>query len=479
MFDIDRQIFDFIEKFQKGENSYKLFTTIPDFFVDADFHVINNGNYKLSFTLQPEELKKGLDLDYFFQYPFVLVFEGNRILVQNVDIINGNQGLNSDAPCNLNIEVKAFKGDTDETLWEHSKQTAYFRYDSNQFTPGKSGICFDLTTDSKDNGFYNALHLKVDNVELLFYHESVSPKSGYYIFRPNGIIDFKKFQRIIDSIISAFGFLNGYYMPDTEYYFAHKTINGKSILTYRYENSKRSFNTNAPIIDSGYYEDVPNDNLQLSSLQFNNLVNLLYKNEEYLRSALLLINAGNLKGCAKASLGAVALETITMKVGMESLNGQIIENEKLSKEIRYQLNKTLKGFSDKLDKEQFGVLSNKLNQINSKPNASKLEDAFQHLEISLDEEEKYCISCRNLFLHGNLPRRKKDMWLTDMELLDVVANRLVMLSSILLLKLANYNGMVIDRGMTEVTKWRMIRNGHKVRGGNCLRNISMTTSSNV
>lgn len=474
MFDIDRHIYDFIEKLQGSGNSYKLFTTIPDFFINSDFRVVDNDNYNLSFTLQPNELKKGLDLNYFFQRPFILVSEGMRILIQNVDVVEASQGINDDGPCKFNIKVKAFKGDTDEALWEQSKQVAYLRYNKNQFSSSKSGIIFDLTTSSKNNGFYNALQLNIDNVELLFYYESVTPEYGYYIFRPKGLIDFKKFKHIIDSVITAFGFLNGYYMPDTVYYFAQKKVKNKSILTYSYENSKRSFNTNAPIIDSGYYKDIPVEDLQLSSLEFNNLVDVLYKNEEYLRSALLLINAGTLKGCAKASLAAVALETITKNIGAESLSKQIIGDKRLSKELRCQLKNTLYKFSDKLDQEQLSILSNKLDQINSKPNASKLEDAFQHLDILLDEEEKYCISCRNLFLHGNLPKRKQDTWLTDIELLDIVADRLVMLGSILLLKMAKYNGMVIDRGMTEVTKWRMIKSGQKVGGGNCLRSITTT-----
>lgn len=471
MLNIDELTFDFIDKLQKGNNGYKLFTTIPNIYIDSTFQLSNSYNYNLSFTLQPDELKRGLDLDYFFQRPFVLGSEGMRILVQNIDIVNGSQGINDNRPCDFNIEVKAFKGDTDETLWDKSKQTAYFKYDKNNFSSSKSGIQFDLTTDSNNNGFYNAIQLNVDNVELLFYHESVSAESGYYIFRPKGLINFSKFKQIIDSTISAFGFLNGFYMHDTVYFFAYKEIDGKSIMTYRYENSKLSFNTNTPIIDSGHYGDISIESLRLSSKQFNNLVNLFYGNEEYLRSALLLINAGKLKGCAKASLGAVALETITKKIGTDSLNSEIIEDKKLIRGLRYQLNKTLKNFSEKINKEDLSILSTKLNQINNKPNASKLEEAFYHLNISLDEDEKYCISCRNLFLHGNLPRRKKDMWMTDLELLDIVANRLVMLSSILLLKLANFNGMVIDRGMTDVTKWRMIRQGKKVGGGNCLRSI--------
>jgi hypothetical protein len=304
------------------------------------------------------------------------------------------------------------------------------------------------------------------------HYEEVSPQIGYYIFRPSGIIDFEKFQHIIKSTITAYGLLCGDYIDDRLYFFAKKDVNGKGVLSYRYDNCKRSFKTNAPIIDTGHYENISIENLQLNSNQFNKLVNLLYENEEYLRSSLLLINAGNLKGCAKASLATVALETITNKVGAKLSTKKIIEDKHIDSRLRYQLKKTLKAFSDKLNKEQFEILLTKLNQINSKPNRSKLEDAFQLLGVNLDEEEKECISYRNLFLHGNLPRKKERMWMTDAELLDIVANRLVMLSSILLLKQANYNGMVIDRGMTEVIKWRMIRNFQKTTGGNCLRNIA-------
>ncbi len=480
MLEPDKLTFDFIEKLQKGEHFYKLGTTIPGVVIDsATFRSIDNGNYELLFTIEPESKNEQFDLDYFFQRPCILATEeGMTILIQNSDITTGKQSIAEDKPINFNVEVKAFKGDLDETLWEQSYQTAYFRYDRNKFQPNKSGICFDLKTDSKDNGFYNAVKLKVDNIELLFYHESVTPEFGYYIFRPNGIIDFEKFQHIIECVIAAYGFLNGDYFIDRAYYFSNKTINGRNKITYRYENSKRQVKTNSPIIDSGHYEDISIENLQLTSSQFNSLVNLLYKNEEYLRSSLLLINAGNLKGCAKASLATVALETISSKIGAKLSTKKIIEDKKIINGLRYQLNKTLKSFSDRITKEQSETLQAKLNQINSKPNRNKLEDAFQLIGVTLDEEEKECISYRNLFLHGSLPRKDEEMWMTDTELLDIVANRLVMLSSILLLKQAGYNGMVIDKGMTEVLKWRMIKSFQKVRGGNYLRSIATNSLNN-
>ncbi|MBB5439304.1 hypothetical protein HDC92_002991 [Pedobacter sp. AK017] len=91
-------------------------------------------------------------------------------------------------------------------------------------------------------------------------------------------------------------------------------------------------------------------------------------------------------------------------------------------------------------------------------------------------EEKECINSRNLFLHGNLPRNKNTI-LNDQELLSILANRLVMLSSMLILKLVGYDGNVIDRGMTEVIKWRMIHAGQRVGGGSCLRNIASPDKS--
>lgn len=474
MLEPDKYTFDFIEKLQKGDHFYKLGTTIPGVVIDsATFRCIDNGNFELLFAIESESKNEQFDLDYFFQRPCILATkEGMSILIQNSDITTGKKSIAEDKPINYNIEVKAFKGDVDETLWEQSYQTAYFRYDINQFQPYKSGMCFDLKTDFKDNGFYNAVKLNVDNIELLFYFESVTPQFGYYIFRPNGIIDFEKFQHIIECVIAAYGFLNGDYFRDRAYYFSNKTINGINKITYRYENSKRSIKTNSPIIDSGRYENIPIENLQLTSNQFNNIVKLLYKNEEYLRSSLLLINAGNLKGCAKASLATVALETITSKIGAKLSTKKIIEDKKIINGLRYQLNKTLKSFSDSITKEQSETIQAKLNQINSKPNRNKLEDAFQLIGVTLDEEDKECISYRNLFLHGSLPRKDEEMWMTDTELLDIVANRLVMLSSILLLKQAGYNGMVIDKGMTEVLKWRMIKSFQKVRGGNCLRSIA-------
>lgn len=190
-----------------------------------------------------------------------------------------------------------------------------------------------------------------------------------------------------------------------------------------------------------------------------------------MRSGYLLTEAGMLNGSSKASLAAVALETITKKIGTKKQEVKLVEDKTVMNGLIYKMKKVLKDYAGRLSKEQLNILTNKLNAINTKPNASKLNGAFEDLGIILTPEERKCIESRNLFLHGNLPRSKEGNF-SDQEQLSIMANRLVMLSSILLLKSIGYDGYVLDRGMTEVIKWRVIMSGQKAPRGNYLRDIT-------
>lgn len=471
MLEPDKFAFNFIDILENGKHEYKLVTTIRNVPIKSNFRIQDNNNYILSFTLLPDQYKKGLNLDYFFQKPFGLVTDGMRIFVHNFKVVAGNHGLDIDSPCDYKIEINSFKGDADESMWKQSKQRAYIKYCSNKFNPYSSGLLFDLTTEANDNGFYNAVSLKIENMDVLFYHERTGQNFGYFVIWSKQEIDFEVFQPIVNSVITAFGFLNGFYMLDTIYYFTMKEIGNTNNVSFYYENFKTAINSNNPIIDSGNYVDISEDQRKLSSAQFNRLVNLLFNDQDYLRAAYLLIETGTLNKPSKASLAAVALETITSKIGEKMNAAKIIEEKKVFRGLVYKLKKVLKEYQDSINKEQFSILSNKLNAINTKPNSSKFTEAFDQLGLSLSDEELECIKSRNLFLHGNLPRNKKSN-LSDQELLGILANRLVMLSSILLLKLIGFEGYVIDRGMTEVIKWRMIMQGQKAPGGNFLRNIA-------
>jgi len=476
MLEPDRAVINMIDIIENGKTPYKLITTEKGLAIDSNFQIEDNNNFKLNFTLQPDDQKKGIDLNYFFQTPFALVTDGMAIHIKNVHLVKGSRGLQEDTPCNVNVQIKSFRGDIDDSLWKQSKQKAYIKYNKSKFNPYSSGLIFDLTTRKEDNGFFNAVALKVGKVDFLFYHETIDADNGYFIINPSGQIDFNEFEAVVEAVITAYGFLNGFYMRNMIYYFTVKKVENKDRTSFYYENFDSAIISDKPIMDSGNYADVPREQRQLTSTQFNKLVNLLYHDKEYLRSAYLLIEASTLKGCSQASLGAVALETITRKIQEKTAAEKIIDDKTVSRGLLYDLNKVIKKYTDHLKKDQLTMLTNKINIINNKPNSSKLTLAFDQMGIILDLEEKECINSRNLFLHGNLPRNKNTI-LNDQELLSILANRLVMLSSMLILKLVGYDGNVIDRGMTEVIKWRMIHAGQRVRGGSCLRNIASAGKS--
>ncbi len=468
MIDRDKANINFIKLIQNKDNRYKLATTIPDLVIDVKFGIIDNGNYELLFELNPEDKEKGINPDYFFTRPFILATQWQRILVQNYDIVDLTCTLLEKPHQKYTIQIKAFNGGIEDSFWTQTRQTAYIKFNCKLFPPHKFGIIFDLSIEN--NGFKNAVALNVLNIDILLYYETIDNDNGYLIIWPKSKIEHSFFKSIIDSILTSLGLLSGFCLADSIYYFAQRG-EGINNIAYRYENISQVVNTNSPIIPSSNYDSIPEEKLQLISNNFNELVKLLYSSEDYKRSAKLLINAGKETGCAKAALGAVALETITGVVCKNLPTKTIINDTQTISEIKYKLTKTLKEVKDKISKPQFSLLKGSIDRINNAPNSNKYVEAFNLLGIELEEEELYCIKCRNLFLHGALPKRDKDIMLSDDELLDIVSNRLVMLSAILLLKKAGYTGYVLDRGMTQVIKWRMIRKGEKVKHGNCLREI--------
>lgn len=468
MIEKDKAVINFINLIQNKDNKYKLATTIPDLYIDAKFGILDNGNYELSFCLKPEDKEKGIDSDYFLTRPFALLAPGQRIMIQNYDVIGLTHTLLESPSQEYTVEVKAFNGGIEDSFWTQSRQTAYIKFDHKLFPPHKFGVVFDLSIRNDD--FKNALILNIANTSILLYYETVDSNTGYLIIWAKGKVDYLNFKAIIDSLLTSLGLLSGFNLENSIYYFAQRGT-GINNIACRYENVSRSDNTNSPIIPSRTYNDIPEEKLGLSSQNFNELIKLLYNNEEYKRSAKLLINAGKETGCAKAALGAVALETITNVICKNLPIKTIVDNKQTAGALRNSLRKMLKEFKERITTNQFDLLKNNIDRINNAPNANKYIEAFNVVGIELDEEELYCLKCRNLFLHGKLPELKKYISLSQDELLDVVSNRLVMLSAMLLLKKAGYKGYVLDNGMTQVVKWRMVRNGEIAKTGNCLREI--------
>jgi hypothetical protein len=324
-----------------------------------------------------------------------------------------------------------------------------------------------MTTNIDQNhSSKNCVKIEVGNVTILFYYIKLEKEVGYFVFKTNGPINHEKFLHVINAVRSAFALTSGLYIADSAYFISMKK--GKSeTLTYRYQNYNETIYNKRPLLDSSYYHDIPQNELLLTSEQFNQLVKLLYKDEELLRSCILLTQASSVDSLSKGCLAAVALETITNKIVEKDKNiSLLIEDKKVFRQLQYEFKKGLKTIKDKIDKSTFDRLDSKIGKLNEQSNSAKLGSPFEILGIHLDEEELYCISCRNSLLHGSLPTPTSKLYrsLTDDELLKLVSNRLIMLSSMLIFKKIGYNHHVIDWGYTEISIRRMMMNGESVRG---------------
>lgn len=204
------------------------------------------------------------------------------------------------------------------------------------------------------------------------------------------------------------------------------------------------------------------------------MVRLLYQHEDLSRSCILLTQASNLKGISQGCLAAVALETITNKIVKGESTEKLINDTTTASRLKHEMTKVLKTLKDKIGKDIYDVLLSKIGKLNERSNAQKLEAPFTELGIELDEDEKYCLSCRNLLLHGTLPKPKGDFYkiLNEKELIKIISNRLIMLSTMLLLKKVGYEYKIVDWGYTEVSKLRSISMGKSIsRAGNAFRTI--------
>ena len=472
IFQNDNAVLKLISILERGEADFKLATTIENVVMDAHLLKKENHDFQLSFDIIPE-WEKSFNMNYFFERPALLVTYGVQILIRNIDVVGFTQTL-SDAPCHATVDIKAFRGDVDDNRWYGTKQAAYYKIEEQNFNPWCCGVLYDKTTwADQTSPNKNALKLEIDKSIVLFYHITTNENDRYFVFKTTDIINHDKFLHIINSVRAALALISGFYIADYAYYVSMRKGDSR-FLTYRYEKFGETIYTNRPLLDHKPYHDVPESERVLTAQQFECLVRLLYQHEDLSRSCILLTQASNLKGISQGCLAAVALETITNKIVKGESTEKLINDTTTASQLKHEMTKVLKTLKDKIGKDIYDVLLSKIGKLNERSNAQKLEAPFTELGIELDEDEKYCLSCRNLLLHGTLPKPKGDFYkiLNEKELIKIISNRLIMLSTMLLLKKVGYEYKIVDWGYTEVSKLRSISMGKSIsRAGNAFRTI--------
>lgn len=471
----DISVMNLINIIEKGDNEYIIATEIEGGCMPAKFSFQNDKSFSLDFNM-PNNIFEKTNNDFFFTHHLMLLTKGLKLLIQNKDINSFEHQIGSkDTTVNAKLVVNSFRADIDDKLWMNSKQAAYCFFNKDDFNANNFGIQFDMTTNKDQNySWKNCLKIEVDNSMFLLYFYICEDKRNLFVLKSQKEIDHDKFLEVLESVKVALGLLSGYYIADYTWYVAMNRKDNKS-LTFRYENINKSIYNKYPILDSCLYKDIEKAERMLSSFQFEKLVILFYKHKEIRNSSLVLIQAGCLNGISRGCLAAVSLETIKTKI-IESNTKQdeLITDTTVKSKLKHELTKGLHTIKGLVEPIIYKRLESKIGQINQVSNAEKLEAPFEFMNIKLSEDEMYCLSYRNNFLHGSSISPKGNFYkcLNQNELIDIVSFRLIMLTAMLILKKCGYNGNVVDWGYTLISKMRAIHVMKSIMGsGNAFRSL--------
>lgn len=476
IFEQDKHMMTFIEGIEEGISDFLLTIDVPTRVYKAKFKKNEDDNFVLKFSV-PEGAS--FNADYFFSSPAVLSIPGQlQIILLNTDTLSFTQDINHKGPQKIEVVYKSFATEVDKTKWKTSKHCAYIRYSKKDFRYTDMSLCYNLTTDkNQQSSWKNAFVVRLagDNNVIVSFEESMAGDDAYCVFRSQKRMDINTFENVVETVRTVYGLLSGYIFADRGYFISNYTgekPKNQSPLIVRYYNLEKAKKHKYPLLDKNYYVDADHKKLELTTEQFETFVKLLMENEEFKRSADLLTDASMIDGTSRGVLAVVALESISNQIIKRGPMVKIITDKTVASQLSYELNKGLKKIKNKITPKDFKKLESKVNTVNNLPNAVKLESVFEQLGIVLDEEEQYCISCRNKFLHGTLPKHDKIKFLTDKELVFMVSQRLIMLTAMLLLKKSGYKGLVIDWGYTEVMKLRAISEGRPlIHMGNAHREV--------
>ena len=465
-----------MEGVEKGELDFLLGIDNPTRVYKARFEKNEEDNFVLKFSV-PEG--GDFNAEYFFSKPAVLFVPNKiQILLLSTDALRFTQTIDEKGPREVKVTYKSFGTEVDPSKWKNSKHCAYIRYSKIDFRYTDMSLGYDMTTDKNQHSSWkNAFLIRLagDNNIIVSFEERMAGDDAYCVFRAQKKMDIDLFEKAVEAVRIVYGLFAGYNIADGGYFisdYSEEKPKERIPLIVKYHNREKAKKHKYPLLDKSHYVDDGHKELELTTEQMNALIKMLIKNEEFARAAKLLTDASAIDGVSRGVLAVAALETIANQLVQKGPEAKLITDKAIASQLNYELNKGLKKIKEKVAAEDYKKLESKVNSVNNLPNAVKLESVFEQLAIELDEEERDCISSRNQFLHGCLPKNKKLSFLTELELVFLVSQRLIMLTAMLLLKKVGYNGMVNDWGYTEVVKLRAISEGRPLRHvGNAHRKV--------
>jgi len=259
------------------------------------------------------------------------------------------------------------------------------------------------------------------------------------------LIGYSTFEKIIEAIIYSFGFLSGSLTRDELTILKFKNSDFTTIEGFQFRKVEDSIISSLEILnpkEHKQYEKLGNTEY-LSEIVFSKIVLLCFSEQRFLRALRIITQARNLPVEIQAASIFVALETIKeIIIEANQEKTASFKNEKFA----VKLIEEIKGKIEAIPELEFNNKSRvlrKVSELNAIGNNEGFYAAFELLGISLNKEEKYCISMRNRFLHGNVPFANEPEQKRKKALQEISINA-HFLTCALILKYVNYNGAIKD-----------------------------------
>jgi len=280
-----------------------------------------------------------------------------------------------------------------------------------------------------------------------------------------------QFQKKCFNTILALGFIKGNLIHDECFIISFKNSKMDIPENILYHSMRASVKTNQPVFTANpfsinhdidferdengmikkkvrdkLYEDI----FDFSDVVFSNLASLFYENEKLQRAALIFIQSHVASLEIKIPTYYIAIEAITGYISSDVATSKKalspIKDKKLATHLINQILEIVtKAKSENgLSNADFNleIIAKNINKLNAPPNADKLSESFIQIGYNLTKEQKNILKDRNRFLHGSFLKTIG----FDAEFREGfhTALRLQFMIAVLILKLANFTGKIIN-----------------------------------
>lgn len=293
---------------------------------------------------------------------------------------------------------------------------------------------------------YGLVSISVGSKNYRLYDHS-SENGNYLVIDSLEKQSFKQFEQVATAIRFSFALISGFLERNESYVLVSNSSKFDSISGFAYKKELDTIDSGKHIICPWILQEFLNLNKKIGFLPvdvFSKLVSITLKNKSVTRAVQILTQSNKLPLEICTAAYSVCLETIknvVIDLNRDKVNP--ISSKGDAKRIIKSLKDTVNSF-DSCYYNNKNVILSKIDNINQLSNIDSILHSFKLLGIDLTDNDTFCIKRRNDFLHGKIPFENELDQSKKTTELKLIAYKLHFLTCCLLLKMAGFNGYLIN-----------------------------------